>query len=170
MKAVLSLPRRATYADYLAAEQNSERRYELIDGVIVALPGGSDEHNAIAARFWPGGPGGPQLNRHQVLVDPSGNPQSWFGHGAAVGRFDGSTVEIAVTAHGARTIYIYRAGASKPDRTIARIAGDSPTEKIAAVDLNADGRDELVVFTDREVFALTGARADAVLARQARSP
>lgn len=51
MKVVLSLPRRATYADYLATEQNSERRHELIDGVIVVIPGGSDEHNAIAARI-----------------------------------------------------------------------------------------------------------------------
>lgn len=51
VKAVLSLPRRATYADYLAAERHSECRHELIDGVIVAMAGGSDEHNAIAARF-----------------------------------------------------------------------------------------------------------------------
>jgi Uma2 family endonuclease len=39
------------YADYLAAEQSSERRHEFIDGVIVAMAGGSDEHNAIAGRF-----------------------------------------------------------------------------------------------------------------------
>ena len=51
MKATLSLPHRATYADYLAAEQNSESRHELIDGVIIAMAGGSDEHNAIASRF-----------------------------------------------------------------------------------------------------------------------
>jgi Uma2 family endonuclease len=51
VKAVLSLPRRASYADYLAAQQNSESRLELIDGVIVAMAGGSDEHNAIAGRF-----------------------------------------------------------------------------------------------------------------------
>ena len=51
MKATLSLARRATYADYLAAQQNSESRLELIDGVIVAMAGGSDEHNAIAGRF-----------------------------------------------------------------------------------------------------------------------
>jgi Uma2 family endonuclease len=51
VKALLSLPRRSTYADYLAAEQSSERRHELIDGVIVAMAGGSDEHNALAARF-----------------------------------------------------------------------------------------------------------------------
>jgi len=51
VKVTLRLPRRATYADYLAAEQHSARRYELLDGVIVALPGGSDEHHAIAARF-----------------------------------------------------------------------------------------------------------------------
>ncbi len=48
---MLSLPRRATYADYLAVEQTSERRHEFIDGVIVAMAGGSDEHNAIAAHF-----------------------------------------------------------------------------------------------------------------------
>jgi Uma2 family endonuclease len=51
VKAVLSLPRRTTYADYLAVEQSSARRYELIDGVIVATASGSDEHNAIAGRF-----------------------------------------------------------------------------------------------------------------------
>jgi Uma2 family endonuclease len=51
VKATLSLSRRATYADYLAAEQNSENRLELIDGVIVAMAGGSNEHNAIAGRF-----------------------------------------------------------------------------------------------------------------------
>jgi len=47
VKVVLSLPRRTTYADYLAAEQTSERRHEFLDGVIVAMAGGSDEHNAI---------------------------------------------------------------------------------------------------------------------------
>lgn len=51
MKAILSLPRRATYADYLAAGQHSESRLEFLDGVIVAMAGGSDEHNAIAFRF-----------------------------------------------------------------------------------------------------------------------
>jgi Uma2 family endonuclease len=51
MKATLRLDRRATYADYLAVEQTSEHRHELIDGVIVAMAGGSDEHNAIVGRF-----------------------------------------------------------------------------------------------------------------------
>jgi Uma2 family endonuclease len=51
VKAVLSLASRATYADYLAAEQNSDCRHEFIDGVIVAMASGSDEHNAIASRF-----------------------------------------------------------------------------------------------------------------------
>jgi Uma2 family endonuclease len=45
------LPQRATYGDFLAVEQSSERRHEFIDGVIVAMAGGSDEHNAIAGRF-----------------------------------------------------------------------------------------------------------------------
>jgi Uma2 family endonuclease len=48
MEATLRLPRRASYADYLAAEQDSDHRHEFIDGVIVAMAGGSDEHNAIA--------------------------------------------------------------------------------------------------------------------------
>jgi Uma2 family endonuclease len=48
---VLNLSRRTTYADYLSAAQNSERRLEFIDGVIVAMAGGSYEHNAIAGHF-----------------------------------------------------------------------------------------------------------------------
>lgn len=51
MRATLWLSRRATYVEYLAVEQASEHRHELIDGVIVATAGGSDEHNAIAGRF-----------------------------------------------------------------------------------------------------------------------
>ena len=51
MKVTLRLPHRATYADYLAVEHSSERRYEFLDGVIVAMPGGSVEHNAIGGRF-----------------------------------------------------------------------------------------------------------------------
>ncbi len=51
VRAVLRLPRRATYADYLAAEQTSESRHEFIDGVIVAMAGGTDEHNAISSRL-----------------------------------------------------------------------------------------------------------------------
>jgi len=51
VKAILSLPRRSTYGDYLAAEQTSESQLELIDGVIDAMAGGSNEHNAIAGRF-----------------------------------------------------------------------------------------------------------------------
>lgn len=50
MEALLKLSRRATYADYLAAEQNSEFRHEFIDGVIVAMAGGSDEHNALTSQ------------------------------------------------------------------------------------------------------------------------
>jgi len=51
MEAFLRLPQRATYADFLAVEQNSDFRHEFINGVIVAMAGGSDEHNAIAARL-----------------------------------------------------------------------------------------------------------------------
>jgi Uma2 family endonuclease len=51
MRAILRLPRRANYAEYLAVERHSEHRHEFIDGVIVAMAGGSDERNAIAGRF-----------------------------------------------------------------------------------------------------------------------
>jgi Uma2 family endonuclease len=51
VKAVFNLPARTTYADYLAAEHHSDRRHEFLDGVIVAMAGGSDEDNAIATRF-----------------------------------------------------------------------------------------------------------------------
>ena len=51
MKATLLLDRRATYADYLAAEQGSPTRHEYLDGVIVAMAGGSDEHNAIMMKL-----------------------------------------------------------------------------------------------------------------------
>lgn len=51
MQATLRLPCPATYADYLAVEQHSEHRHEFLDGVIVAMAGGSDEHNAIASRL-----------------------------------------------------------------------------------------------------------------------
>ncbi len=52
MEATLRLPRRASYADYLAAEQDKRvAATELIDGVIVAMAGGSDEHNAIGGRL-----------------------------------------------------------------------------------------------------------------------
>lgn len=51
MRAMLRLAARATYADYLDAEQTSERRHEYIDGVIVAMAGGSPEHNAISSRL-----------------------------------------------------------------------------------------------------------------------
>ena len=51
MKATLRLAHRASYADYLAAEQSSQTRHEYLDGVIVATAGGSDEHNAITSRL-----------------------------------------------------------------------------------------------------------------------
>jgi Uma2 family endonuclease len=51
VRAIVYLSHRATYADYLAVEQNSEYRHEYLDGVIVAMAGGSDEHNAISGRI-----------------------------------------------------------------------------------------------------------------------
>src|SRR5262245_24542358 len=51
MEATLRLPRAASYADYLAVEQNSEHRHEFIDGIIVAMAGGSDGHKAIAGKL-----------------------------------------------------------------------------------------------------------------------
>jgi Uma2 family endonuclease len=51
VKATLRLDRRATYTDYLAAEHGSPVRHEYLDGVVVAMAGGSDEHNAIMMQF-----------------------------------------------------------------------------------------------------------------------
>lgn len=51
MKATLHLPRRVSYTEYLAVEQMSPHRNEYLDGVIVAMAGGSDEHNAISSRL-----------------------------------------------------------------------------------------------------------------------
>ena len=51
VRATLYLERRASYAEYLAAERMSDARHEFIDGVIVAMAGGSDEHNAICSLF-----------------------------------------------------------------------------------------------------------------------
>jgi Uma2 family endonuclease len=51
VRTTLRLSRRASYADYLAAEQSSQTRHEFIDGVIVAMAGGSDEHNALTSRI-----------------------------------------------------------------------------------------------------------------------
>ena len=51
MQATLRLDRRASYGEYLAAERDSAVRHEYLDGVIVAMAGGSDEHNAIMLQF-----------------------------------------------------------------------------------------------------------------------
>jgi hypothetical protein len=47
MEAILRLQRRASYADYLAAEQGSDRRHEFIDGVIVAMAGAAPRCTAL---------------------------------------------------------------------------------------------------------------------------
>jgi len=47
----IRLPHRTSYTDYLAVEQASDSRHEFIDGVIVAMAGTSDEHNAIAGNL-----------------------------------------------------------------------------------------------------------------------
>ena len=47
----MELPRPMSYQEYLAVELHSESRHEFIDGVVVAMAGGSDEHNALSARL-----------------------------------------------------------------------------------------------------------------------
>jgi Uma2 family endonuclease len=44
------LHHRYTYAEYLEYERDSVRKHEYIDGVIVAMAGGSRRHNALAMR------------------------------------------------------------------------------------------------------------------------
>lgn len=40
---------RYTYEDYVALEQDSPTKHEYLDGEIYAMPGGSEEHSALAA-------------------------------------------------------------------------------------------------------------------------
>jgi Uma2 family endonuclease len=88
VKATLRLPQRATYADYLAAEQDSPIRHELIDGVIVAMAGGSDEHNAITMQFVMAC--GPRLSRSCRYYSPD---QRFWIASTAHGRYsDGSII------------------------------------------------------------------------------
>lgn len=51
MTASTFAPYRTTYADYLAVESCSEAKHEFIDGVIVAMAGGSLEHNRLELRM-----------------------------------------------------------------------------------------------------------------------
>lgn len=50
MMAMARLPT-ATYADYLAVENDSPVRHEFIDGMIIAMAGGSSLHSRLAGRF-----------------------------------------------------------------------------------------------------------------------
>lgn len=51
MRATLRLERRVTYEEYLSVQRDTPHRLEYFDGVVVAMAGGSDEHNAVAGRF-----------------------------------------------------------------------------------------------------------------------
>ncbi len=102
MKATLSLPRQAAYADYLAAEQDSERRHEFIDGVIVAMAGGSYEHNALALRV--GALFGVRMARGCLAYSPD---QRFWIEATARGRYsDGSIIcgKPASPAHDAQAV------------------------------------------------------------------
>ena len=51
MRATLRLERRVSYEEYLSVQAMTPHRMEFFDGVVVAMAGGSDEHNAVAGRF-----------------------------------------------------------------------------------------------------------------------
>jgi Uma2 family endonuclease len=51
MRATLRLERRVTYQEYLDMQAMTPVRLEYLEGVIVAMAGGSKEHNAVAGRF-----------------------------------------------------------------------------------------------------------------------
>ena len=94
MKATLSLPRQATYADYLAVEQDSERRHEFLDGVIVAMAGGSDEHNALAMRL--GVLFGVRVARGCLVYSPD---QRFWIEATAHGRYSDGSIICGKPAH-----------------------------------------------------------------------
>ena len=73
--------------DYLATEQTSERRHEFIDGVIVAMAGGFDEHNALTnklagrcrsgspdQRFWIDARGRGRYADGSIICGPPAHP------------------------------------------------------------------------------------------------
>ena len=41
-----------TFEDYLAYDDGTDTRYELVDGELVAMPPESQRNNAIAKRLW----------------------------------------------------------------------------------------------------------------------
>lgn len=51
MNIALRQPRRVSFKEYLAFEETSEVRHELIEGVIFAMSGGSDAHNIICTNL-----------------------------------------------------------------------------------------------------------------------
>jgi Uma2 family endonuclease len=62
MEVTLRLSRRASYADYLTVEQNSDHRFEFFDGVIVAMAGSHVEQTAIGGQL--AGVLGGRLSQH----------------------------------------------------------------------------------------------------------
>ena len=52
MSTALRRPQRVTFDEYLAFEETSTVRHELINGVIFAMSGGSDSHNIITGNLF----------------------------------------------------------------------------------------------------------------------
>jgi Uma2 family endonuclease len=52
MSQTVSLPPNLTFEDYLAHDDGTDRRYELVDGVLVDMPPESDENLSIARRLF----------------------------------------------------------------------------------------------------------------------
>lgn len=52
MSTALRKPNRVTFDEYLAFEETSAARHELINGVIFAMSGGSDRHNIITGNLF----------------------------------------------------------------------------------------------------------------------
>ena len=52
MSIALRKPKRVTFDEYLAFEETSAVRHELIEGVIFAMSGGSDTHNIICGNLF----------------------------------------------------------------------------------------------------------------------
>lgn len=108
---------------------------------------------------WPGGKAGLDAKAEVVRRDPSAKSQSWFGNAILAAPFTrAGSVEIVVTAHGARRAYVYQPGKVEPDRMLE--PPDWSSAYPVAIDLEGDGVSDLAFYNETSVIVFRNARSD----------